>query len=873
MRLRLPRRKDQEIKLEIQSHLDMATRDRIERGEAPEQASASARQEFGNVALVTEATRELWVWTSFERLLQDLRHGARILVRNPGFTIAAVLTLALGIGANSAIFSVVNAALLRALPYRDAGQLVHLWETRPQENFPKREASYPDYLDWQQSDVFSGIAGYNARSFTVFSADAPERVRGAAATADFFHVLGVEPVVGRTFQKGEDAPGAAPVAVLSYGLWQRRFGGNMSIPGQQILLNGESYTVVGVLPAQFNFASVGAADVWVPLVPSAAQRDRRYSHWLNVIARLKPSASLETARDRMTTIAAHIAAEDPGSHAGASISIVPLREEFTGPIRPVLYLLLAAVGLVLLIACANVANLLLTRAVARRKEIALRAALGASRWRITRQLLTESILLALLGGSLGLVLGLWGTGPLVHLIPPELRANMPYLEELSLDHAVLGFTIGVSLLTGVVFGLAPAMQAARADLDAALREGTRSTGARASVSMRNAIVISEIALAVVLLVGAGLLAKSLTRMLAVNPGFRTDDLLTMRFSLPASRYADVQRAAAFQQDLLQRIEDLPGVKGAATTSNLPLSGDGGTGTPQIVGRTVPGSDFGESHLRTVSIGYFDVMGLPLVSGRLFTPRDDMKAPNVVLVNQTFATKILPGADPLGQRLTFRFTAGQPPFEIIGVVGDEKVTSLDASTTPVIYFPYLQGPQPTMNLVVRSSVAPEILAASIQREFSALDREVPLYAVQMMSRLIANAPATFIRRYPAYLTGVFAVVALVLAIVGIYTVIAYSVSQRTHELAIRLALGARASDVLWLVLRQGLLLALIGIGAGLAGALALTSLLTKLLFGISSADPPVYTEVSTVLLVVALAASYIPARRATKLNPITALRCE
>ncbi|HEY0006257.1 MAG TPA: ABC transporter permease [Pyrinomonadaceae bacterium] len=808
-------------------------------------------------------------------LLQDLRYGFRMLFKRPGSTFVLILTLALGIGANTAIFTVVDAALLRSLPYTEPEQLVHLWETKPQQEFAEREASYPDYLDWkQQGDVFEQIGGYTERSFALSGQERTERVLGASVTASFFDVLGVKPVEGRTFLEGEDRPGAERVALLSYGLWQRRFGSDPAINGKRITLNGNSYTIVGVLPASFHFAKVGAAELWTPLDPVPQQLERRYFHWLNVVARLKPGTSLATAESRMRAVASGIEQSDPQSHAGTSIKLVPLQEEIVGPIKPILFVLLGAVGLVLLIACVNVANLLLVKSTTRKKEIAIRVALGASRWRLMRQLLTESLLLSALGGALGLVLALWSVDLLVAAIPPAQLALMPYLQDLSLNGQVLGFTCALSLLTGVLFGLTPALEISRPDLQEAMKEGGRSSGSRSTNRMRNILVVSEIALALVLLVGAGLLMRSLVQMLRVDPGFRTENLLTMKLSLPAARYSEDSQAVRFHQELLKRVETLPGVKAVATVSNLPLSGDGGTGIPQIVGRTQPeNSNWGESHLRNISTGYFSLMGIPLIKGRFFTEEDKAGAQGVLIVNQTFASRIFPNENAVGQRVTFKFTADQPPFEIVGVVGDEKVTSLDARTTPVIYFPYQQGPDSTIGLVIRTGSDPSSLTSAVRHEVQALDQEIPLYSVMTMEQLINDAPATFMRRYPAYLIGIFACVALLLAVVGIYGVISYMVSQRTHEIAIRMALGAQRSDVLKLVLKQGMMLAASGVLLGLLGALALTRMLSSLLFGISARDPLTFLSVAALLLLVALVACYMPARKAMKVDPMTALRYE
>jgi predicted permease len=810
-------------------------------------------------------------------LLKDVRFGVRSLVKRPGFALVAIVTLALGIGANTAIFSVIDATLLRSLPYAEPSRLVHLWETKRSRDFELREASYPDFQDWraQSAGVFEGVAGYARRQFTLYAEGDAVRVNGAAVTANFFDLLGVRAEAGRAFVNGEDSPEAQRAAVISHGLWQRRFGGDRSVVGRTVALDGESYTIVGVLPAEFEFAKLGGTEVWTPLQPTPEVASRRYMHWLHAIARLRPGVDITAAQAQMDAVASRIEGEDPSAHAGTGLRVVPLQEEIVGPVRPVLILLLGAVGFVLLIACTNVANLLLARSTARRREIAIRSALGASRWRIARQLLTESVLLSLAGGAAGLVLALWGVDLLVAAIPAAQLAQMPYLRNLSLNSDVLLFALGLSLATGILFGLTPALAASRADLREAMKEGGRASVSRGPRRLRDILVVAEVALALVLLVGAGLLMKSLTAMLRVDPGFDARNLLTMRVALPAARYADDASSARFYAELLRRVAAVPGVRGAAETSNLPLAAEGGTGTPIVVGRSQPEGETGESHLRTVSANYFEVMGLPVVAGRAFNERDRADAPGVLLVNKTFAERIFPGEDPVGRRVSFKWSADRPPFEIVGVVGDEKVTSLDARTTPVIYFSEQQSPDSATALVVRASngVDTDALSRSVRNEVRALDPEVPVFAVQTLEQLVAGSRATFMRRYPAYLTGVFACVALLLALVGIYGVISYTVTQRTHEIAVRVALGARTRDVLRLVVGHGLALALAGVCLGALGALALTRLISNLLFNVSAADPTVYGLVSALLLAVALLACLAPARRATKVDPMEALRYE
>ncbi len=810
-----------------------------------------------------------------QTLLQDLRYGVRMLLKNPGFALIAVITLALGIGANTAIFTVVNAALLRGLPYRDPDRLVHLWETTPQKNFPQREASYPDFLDWRQNQVFSGMAAYGGGGgFTLIGDDGPERIPGARVTANFFSVLGVELLLGRAFLEDEDQPGAERVVTLGYGFWQRRFGGDRKIIGQSLNLNGEAYTVIGVLPPGFQFAPRGAAELWIPLRPNEAQRSRRYMHWVNVVARLKPGVSQTQAQAEMQTIAQRIAQEHTDSHAGTAITLVQLNEQIVGQIRPLLLILFVAVGFVLLIACANVANLLLGRAGARQKEIAIRAALGAGRWRLIRQLLAESALLALFGGAAGLLLAQWGVEALIAAIPDNMLNAMPYLRSLTIDGRTLAFTATIALLTSIVFGLAPAVQASKLDLQSALKEGGRASGGAAHHRLRDLLVVSEIAMALVLLIGAGLLMKSLHSLLQVDPGFDPKNLLTFNISLPAAKYDQNDKVFNFHQQLINRLEALPGVKGAGTVSVIPLIG-GNTTRFYLAGqpRPAPGSET-ESNLRDVSANYFSVIGVPLISGRHFNERDKLNAPDVVIVNQTLARAAFPNQDAVGRQLIF--TGGDPtPVQIVGVVGDEKVNGLAAKTTPVAYFPYLQDPAPgfSMSIVARTDSDPSSLVTAIRNECRLLEPGMTVAQMATMEELIANSPATFMRRYPALLIGVFAAAAALLAAVGIYGVISFAVTRQTHEIGVRMALGARKLDVIKLVMQRGMLLTLIGVGAGLVASIALTRLMTSLLFGVSATDPLTFAGVAFLLVVIAMLACYIPARRATKVDPMVALRYE
>ncbi len=810
-----------------------------------------------------------------QTLWQDLRYGARLLLKHPAFTLIAVITLALGIGGNTAIFTVVNAALLRSLPYQGPERLVYLRETTPQKSFPRREASYPDFLDWRQNQSFSGMAAYaGGGGFTLIGSDGPERIMAGRVTGNFFAVLGVEPMLGRLFREDEDQPNTERVVALSFGFWQRRFGGDPKVIGQTLNLSGDAYTIIGVLPPTFQFAPRGTVDLWAPWRPNEAQLTRRFMHWVNVIARLKPGVSEAQAHAEMQTIAGRIAQDHKDSHAGTNITVTPLHDQIVRQIKPLLLVLLGAVGFVLLIACANVANLLLARASARQKEIAIRAALGAGRWRLIRQLLIESALLALLGGGLGLLLAQWGVEALIAAIPDNVLNFMPYLRDLTLDGRTLVFTGALALVTIIVFGLAPALHASKLDLQSALKEGGRTSGEGSRRRLRDLLVVGEIALALVLLVGAGLMMKSLMRLLEVDPGFDPKNVLTFSVSLPAAKYDRNEEVYVFHHQLISRLESLPGVKGAGTVTVIPLIGGNTTRFYDAAQpRPAPGGET-EANLREVSDNYFRVLGVPLIAGRHFTERDNADAPGVVIVNQTLAKRVFANGEAVGQRLIFSGD-DSTPNQIVGVVGDEKVNGLAEQTTPVVYYPFLQDTSPglTKNLVVRTEGDPAALVSAIRNECRELEPGLTVAQVMTMEQIIANSPSTFMRRYPALLIGVFAAVALLLAAIGIYGVMSYSVSQRTREIGVRLALGARKLDVLRLVIGRGMLLALAGVGVGIVAAFGLTRLMTGLLFGVEASDPATFGLITLLLVVVALLACYVPARRAAKVDPMVALRCE
>ena len=804
-------------------------------------------------------------------LVKDIRFALRGLIKHPAFTAIAVVTLALGIGGSTSIFTVVDAALLRGLPYKSPDHLYHLWENTPKKEFPKREFSYPDYQDYQQNNVFESLGAYTGGGVILSGYGDPESLNAPRVSANFFSVLGVDPILGRTFQAGEDTQGGPKVTILTYGLWQRRFGGDAGVIGKAITLNGESYNIIGVLPASFQFA-LRPADLWVPYQPTQNQLTRRFMHGTNLIGRLKSDKSAGEAQSELSLIASRIEQQHNDSHAGTSARVVPLQEEVVGTVRPILLVLLAAVGFVLLIACANVASLLLTRSLSRQKEVAIRSALGASRWRVIRQFLTESMLLSLVGGVAGLVIAYWGVPALVAVLPQSQLNAMPFLKGLSLNAGILTFSFALSLLTGLIFGLAPALQSSRLDLNEALKEGGRQTSIGAGNRLRSAMVVTEIALAVVLLVGAGLMMKSLLRLLQTNVGFRTENVLTMTVILPPSKYTETNQQINFNDQLRERVQSLPGVSGAGTVNILPVN-SGNTTRFYVDGDPVPapGQEI-EANVRTVSDDYFKALGVPLIAGRTFDARDIESGQPVVIIGKTVADRVFAGRDPIGKRLRYSSFQGDPDL-VVGVVGDVKITGLDEAVRPVLYYPFRQSASTFSNLVARTDTDPNALAGAIRNEIRNLEPDAAILNVRTMDDMIAQTPASFMRRFPALVISIFAGVALLLASIGIYGVVSYSVSQQTHYIGVRMALGASPSDILKMVLKQGLFLAVLGVGIGVLAALGLMRLLSTLLYQVSTNDVTTFAIVTGALFGVALLACYLPARRATKVDPLVALRYE
>ena len=804
--------------------------------------------------------------------LRDARIAVRSLGRQPGFTAAVLATLALGIGATVAIFSLVDAVLLRSLPYRDPARLVHLWETHSGEVSSRSEASYPDFLDFRvATHLFAGVEGYNGTNVTLSGPDGATRVRGVRVTAGFTGMLGVAPVLGRAFGPEEDVPGGTRSVILSYGFWESRFGGRRAILDQTVDIDGEPYTVIGVLPRGFRFAS-GDVDLWFPLGGGAGQRSERFNHWVNTVARLRDGVTIEQARLAMTELMRRLAEEYPETNSGRGVAVIPLADEVTGGVRTPLLVLLGAVTLVLLIACANAAGLVLARAIERGREVALRAAIGASRGRLVRQLLTESTVLALGGGILGAWLAALGVRLLIAAAPDSLIDNIPALRDARVDGTALAVALGLATLSGIVVGLAPTLFLTRGSAGDLLRGGERAGGAGARQRFRDALVTVEIALTLVLVVGASLLERSVVQLLRVDPGFEAEHVVTARVPLAGPAYADGARQRRFFEAAIARLAAVPGVDGVGAVSNPPLQG-GRTNTFRVEGAPEPPvARRPEAIMRGVGGEYFRTLGIPLVAGRGFTPRDDSTSAPVLVINQTLARRFFPGGSAVGRPIRF-YAFPESRWTIVGVVGDVKAGGLDAAVPPAVYYSHLQLAENRMNLVVRGRVDPGVLLAAIRRAVAELDPGIPTYGAGTMEEEIVGSAAVVARRYPLVLISVAALTGLVLALVGVYGLIAFAVARRTRELAIRMALGAQDQSVVALVVRRGMLLAAAGIGLGVPGALALTRSLGGLLYGVSPADVAVYAAVSAGLALVTAAASWLPARKATRIDPGIVLRAE
>jgi putative ABC transport system permease protein len=818
-------------------------------------------------------------------LLQDIRYGARMLLKNPGITFVVILALALGIGANTAIFSVVDTVLLRPLPYPEADRLVFLNETS--KAMEEISVSYPNFSDWRnQNQVFEKLGVYNRASYNLTGSGEAERIVTGQVSADLLAALRANPLLGRLFTNDEDKPGGTPVVILSYPLWQRRFGGQPAILNQQLTLNSKSYTVIGIMPESFQFPS--RAEMWVPvgqLSGDATWLMRGNHPGLYGVARLKPRVTFAQAKAEMDIIGANLEKQYQDSNAGNGIGLHPMLEVFVGDIRRPLWVLFAAVAFVLLIACANIANLLLARAQSRQKEMAIRSAMGAGRWRIARQLLTESVLLALVGGTLGMLVAQWGIKLILYISPDAI----PRSKEISLDWRVFAFTIGLSFVTGLLFGLVPALQAGVVDVHETLKETGRGTSSKHW--LRSSLVVVEVGTTLVLLVGAGLMIRSFYRLQKVNPGFSYDHLTSFSVSLPRKKYVETEQREQFFNRLLENMRALPGVEATAAASGLPLGNNGWQTSFVVDGRPRPPRDqtpLMEACL--VTTDYFKAMNIPVKSGRVFESRDNrswiagkdlsklddderqMAPLNSIVIDEEFARTYWPGEDAVGKRIAMGSEKDPRFLTVLGVVGRVKMEGLSTDSKRVQgYFPFAQIPNGGMTVIIKAAGDPNQLIAAVRQQVKAIDPDQPIYSVRTMDDIRAESVAP--ERLNLTLLSIFAGIALVLAVVGIYGVMSYSVTQRTHEIGIRMAIGAQPRDVFRMIIRQGMMLALIGVGIGLVGAFGLTRLMASMLFGVEPTDPATFAAIALLLTTVALVACYIPGRRATKVDPVVSLRYE
>jgi predicted permease len=867
------RRREAELDRELRDHLELEAEEQRDSGIAPEEAVYAARRALGNTVQIKEDVRVAWGMQWLETLLQDLRYGLRQLRRNPGFTAVAIVTLALGIGANTAIFSLVEATVLKPLPYPEPQQLVAVFEASPQQGINKDGCSYPVFAAWREHNhAFSEMAGYQEDQLTLSGRGEPIALNIVVATSELFTLLRERPLLGRTFLSGEGDSGAPPVVVLSERLWRERFSSDTQIIGKMISLDQRSFTVIGVMPRDFRFPLQSATiDAWIPVVQDplfGGWLTHAGGHWLNVVARLKPEVSLSRAQTEMDATGARITHQLAPENAGWIVRLVPLHKEVTGSTQPEIMILLAATGFVLLIACANIASLLVARGISRSKEIAIRIALGAGSGRVSRQLLTESVLLGLAGGGGGLVLAGVGLRAMESFLPSQLILLFtPHL-----DGPVLLFTLLVSVVASLIFGLAPALKAGKPNHEASLKEGgSRLSETRGQGRLRNSLTALEIAIAFVLLVGAGLLLRSFIALTHVDPGFQPERVMTAGITLPKSQYRLPEQWVGFANELVDETRSAPGVHDVAVGVALPLASGYINiaftieGAPPLPPGTVVSADY-----NAVSPEYFRILGIPLLRGRFFTDGDNASAPEVAIISEAMARQHFPNEDPIGKHIVFGFPPGHGVSrEIVGVVGDVRDVALNKPGGPTMYAPFAQAPLWGMNLVVRSRIGSASVAALIRHNLGKLDKDLPATAVQPLST--AFGASLVAPRFRTLLLGLFGALALALASVGIYGVISYGVARRRHEIGIRMALGAQKSDVLNLVVGQGMLPALIGVGIGIAAAFGLTRFLASLLYGVKPTDPLTFVAVALILVGVALLACYIPARRAARVDPMGALR--
>ena len=864
-------RRDQELAAEIDSHLQLHIDDNLRSGMTPEQARRNAILKLGSVEATKEACRDRNTVPFLENLMQDSRFAIRQLSKNPGFTSTAILMLALGMCACIAIFAFVDAALIKPLPYLNPARLVHVTESVPL--IPRASLSYLDYLDWKKLNaVFTSLDAYTATGYLLSTPTGTEPVPSERVSDGFFRTLGITPLLGRDFYAGEDLPGTPNTVILSYATWQKRFGGKTDVIGRVLKLSGVPYTVVGVLPQTFQFAPRGGAELWTTLHPSGFCESRRSCHNLEAIGRLKDGVSVEAALANMKAIAAQLEKQYPDSNRGQGASVLPLSEVIVGDVRPILLVMLSGAGLLLLIACVNVASLLLVRSESRKREIAVRSSLGASSVRLISQFVTEASVLIAVGSVLGLIFAAWAMRLLTKLIPEDISVAMPYLQGLGLNVRVLALAAIVALLAAVLFSITPTLRLQFSEMREALAEGSRGSAGNTWRRLGSNLVILELAIAVVLLVGAGLLGKSFYRLLHVELGFQPDHLATLQVAAPDSQYGKDEQATALGRRIVSRMASLPGVKSAAIASMLPVSFNGNTFWVRFVGRPYHG-EHNEVNQREVSSEYFTTLQATLLRGRYFTDAEDASKPRVAIINQAFARQYFPGEDPIGKKIADTDLSQKSITEIVGIVDDIKDGPLDSEIWPAVYYPFNQSPETYFSVVARTSQAEQSVLPAMVAAVHRIDPDLGTMGEATMTQKINLSPSAYLHRSSAWLVGGFAAMALLLGVVGLYGVIAYSVSRRTREIGVRMALGAERKAVYRLILKEAGWLTVLGIVAGLLCSVAAASLMQKLLFGIRSWDLPTLLAVATVLAVSALLASYIPARRAASVNPVEALRVE
>jgi putative ABC transport system permease protein len=860
---------ERELDEELRYHIEQQTEQNIRLGMNPEEARQAALKSFGGVEQAKERSRDARGMRWIEDLWLDLRYGLRMLMKNPGFTLIAVLTLALGIGANTAVFSVINAVSLRPLPFLHPERLTMVMAARTKTGATGYDHSYLNFADYRsRNTVFEALTAYSDYDATLIEGEAPERVSGMVVSADFFRALGVNMQLGRAFTANDEQPGAESV-IISYGLWQRRLGANPNVVGRRIMLDGKQKIIIGVTPANFNFPLVNREwDFFSPFDPKGGMETQRGAGYLQMLGRLKPGVAIEQAEAEMRAIASNLEEQYKDFNAGKSVSLIPAHEYLVGDLNSLLLVLLGSVGFVLLIACANVANLQLARSVGRGRETAIRAALGGSRGRIVRQLLTESLVLSVVGGLIGLLLAAMCTDLIVKFVPTDI----PRIGEVGIDQTVLAFSLGLSVLTSMLFGLAPALQSSRFDLNAALKDAGRSaTGGQGRSRLRSLLIVSEVALSLALLIGAGLLIKSFQRLRHTSPGFDPQRVLTATVSLPEVKYANDAQQIEFFRRAMERISSIPGVEAVGAIFGLPYSGDDISASFSIEGQPDPGpGKRPRAGARMIAPDYIRTMGIPLIKGRMFNDQDGFDAPKVMLINETLARRFFPGQDPIGKRLkqALKGITG----EIVGVVGDVRDRALGKEAPPEFYLPYTYMMAGSMSITARVKTGdPMNLAAPLRAAVREIDKELPVYQVRSMESRVSDSLTR--QRFSMTLLTALAGLAMVLAVAGIFSVMSFLVAQRTHEIGIRTALGAQRLDVLRLILGQGMKLTIIGIAIGLVLSFTLTQLMKEFLYQVKATDPLTFVVVSMILAVVALAACWFPALRATKVDPLVALRNE